>query len=85
MNPKKKKMDFVSDMTNNLLHDLNSKNSALRTILLLVGLYYTVKIILKIFFNFFNAFKTFVFPMIWSQDYLKAYGSWAGDYKHITY
>merc|ERR1712012_1152934 len=79
----KKKMDFVSDMTNNSLDDLNSKDSALKTILLLVGLYYTVKFILKIFFNFFNAFKTFVFPMIWSQDFLKSYGSWAGDYKYI--
>ena len=56
----------------------NGELQYLRNTVLVVGLFYTTKVGLKILCNIFNSLKTFILPSVWPRDFIKEYGHWAG-------
>jgi len=46
-------------------------------IVILIGLFYTIKWVFKTLCNLHEAFKTFVLPLFWPRNLPEEYGSWA--------
>ena len=77
-------MDFVINLTKNFLDRfINGDLQNLRDIVLLAGLYYSSKFILKIVLYLWTIVQTFVLPLIWPRNFQDEYGPWAGDYAAI--
>ena len=74
-------MDFVTNLTKNFLDRfINGDLQNLRDIVLLAGLYYSSKFILKIVLCLWTIVQTFVLPLIWPRNFQEEYGLWAGEY-----
>ena len=48
------------------------------SIFLVLGILYAIKLLFKFICNIFEAFKTFILPLICSRNFPEEYGSWAG-------
>ena len=70
-------MSFIADAANMLLETI--KNDVFRDFLLLVGLFYVSKFVLKSVCGLYIVFKTFLLPLIWPRNFPEEYGSWAGN------
>merc|ERR1739848_762472 len=71
-------MDFVINLTKNFLdRSINGDLQNLRDIVLLAGLYYSSKFILKIVLCLWTIVQTFVLPLIWPRNFQEEYGPWA--------
>ena len=53
------------------------KSSQIGDIIILIGLFYTIKWIFKTLCNLHEAFKTFILPLFWPRNFPEEYGSWA--------
>ena len=53
------------------------KSYQIGDILLIIGLFYTVKLVFKNLCNLYEAFKTFLLPKFWPRNLPEEYGSWA--------
>ena len=73
-------MAVAVDGAGPLIDMLARRMKPLRDALLLVGICYSTKLVLKGTFALLKGFKTFGLPMVWPRNFPKEYGEWAGKY-----
>ena len=61
----------------NLLQESFFKSSKIGDIVILIGLFYTIKWVFKTLCNLHETFKTFILPLFWPRNLPEEYGSWA--------
>ena len=64
-------------IVDNLLPESFLKSSQIGDIVILIGLFYTIKWVFKTLCNLHEAFKTFILPLFWPRNLPEEYGSWA--------
>ena len=64
-------------IVDNLLPESFFKASQIGDIVILIGLFYTIKWVFKTLCNLHEAFKTFLLPKFWPRNLPEEYGSWA--------
>merc|ERR1712156_954280 len=74
----RRRIKLVLTMLQNLLESLiNGELENLRSIVLVAGLIYLMKLSFKCLCNFYSALITFVVPSVWPRSFPKEYGPWA--------
>ena len=64
-------------IVDNLLPESFFKSSRIGDIVILIGLFYTIKWVFKTVCNLYEAFKTFILPLFWPRNLPEEYGPWA--------
>jgi hypothetical protein len=64
-------------IVDNLLPESFFKSSQIGDIVILIGLFYTIKWAFKTLCNLHETFKTFILPLFWPRNLPEEYGSWA--------
>ena len=64
-------------IVNNLFQETFLKASQIGDIVIIIGLFYTIKWVFKTLCNLHEAFKTFILPLFWPRNFPEEYGSWA--------
>ena len=64
-------------IVDNLFPESFFKSSRIWDIVILIGIFYTIKWAIKTLLNLHEAFKTFIVPLFWPRNFPEEYGSWA--------
>ena len=64
-------------IVDNLFPETFLKSYQTGEVLLIIGLFYTIKWVFKTLCNFHEAFKAFLLPKFWPRNFPEEYGSWA--------